>query len=150
MSVYDHGFLYGDGVFEGIRAYNGRVFKLKEHLERLYEGAQHIMLQIPLSMEEMATATLETMRRNGLKDAYIRIVVSRGLVIWALTRAMLTRQRGDNYRQNFAFPQEHYVQGMDVIIASTRQRSSEGMEPRVKSLNYLNNIIAKLKPPRPG
>ena len=78
VSVFDHGFLYGDGVFEGIRAYNGRIFKLEEHLQRLYESAHHLLLDIPLSMEEMAEATLETVRRNNLQDAYIRTVVSRG------------------------------------------------------------------------
>lgn len=151
ISVYDHGYLYGDGVFEGLRAYGGRVFKLTEHLERLYEGAHHIMLNIPITMEEMAATTLETMRRNKLNDAYIRIVVSRGPGDLGLDPRKCSRATVVIIADKISlFPQEYYEQGLAVITAATRQRSSDTMEPRIKSLNYLNNILVKLEATHAG
>lgn len=151
ISVYDHGYLYGDGVFEGIRAYGGRIFKLTEHLERLYEGARHIMLDIPITLEEMAAATLETIRCNKLKDAYIRIVVSRGTGDLGLDPRKCPRATVVIIADKiFLFPQQYYEQGLAVITASTRQRNSDTMEPRIKSLNYLNNILVKLEATHAG
>ena len=151
ISVYDHGYLYGDGVFEGLRAYGGRVFKLTEHLERLYEGAHHIMLNIPITLEEMAATTLETMRRNKLNDAYIRIVVSRGPGDLGLDPRKCSRATVVIIADKISlFPQEYYEQGLAVITAATRQRSSDTMEPRIKSLNYLNNILVKLEATHAG
>ncbi|MEW5919543.1 MAG: branched-chain-amino-acid transaminase [Bacillota bacterium] len=151
ISVFDHGYLYGDGIFEGIRAYDGRVFKLMEHLERLYEGAHHIMLEIPLTPQEMEAATMETMRRNGLKDAYIRIVVSRGVGDLGLDPRKCSRATVVIIADKISlFPQEYYEQGLAVITATTRQRCSDTMEPRVKSLNYLNNILVKIEAAQAG
>lgn len=151
VSVFDHGYLYGDGVFEGIRAYDGRVFKLTEHLERLYEGAHHIMLEIPLSMQEMEAATLETLRRNNLKDAYIRIVVSRGVGDLGLDPRKCSRATVVIIADKISlFPQEYYEQGLSLITAATRQRCSDTIEPRIKSLNYLNNILVKIEAVQAG
>jgi branched-chain amino acid aminotransferase len=146
VSVFDHGLLYGDGVFEGIRAYHNRVFRLPEHIERLYESAKSIMLDIGISDAEMSEALLETLRRNNLKDAYIRLVVTRG--------------RGDLgmdphncsnptifiiAAQIQLYPEELYQKGMGVVTVPTRRNPVEGVNPRVKSLNYLNNIMAKME-----
>ncbi len=146
VSVFDHGYLYGDGVFEGIRAYNGRVFKLTEHLERLYESAHHIMLQIPISIEEMEEATLETMRRNNLRDAYIRIVVSRGAGDLGLDPRKCPTPTVLIIADTITlFPRELYEEGLKVITVATRQRLADTLEPRIKSLNYLNNILVKIE-----
>ncbi len=151
VSVFDHGFLYGDGVFEGIRAYNGRVFKLWEHLERLYESAHHIMLKIPITIEEMEEATLETMRRNNLEDAYIRIVVSRGVGDLGLDPKKCPRASVIIIADTISlFPQEFYEEGLSVITVATRQRRADTFEPRIKSLNYLNNILVKLEAAQAG
>jgi len=147
ISVFDHGFLYGDGVFEGIRAYNGRVFRLEEHVERLYRSAKAIMLDIPYSPAEMGERVLETCRRNSLSDGYIRVVVSRGdgdlgidprncrsgptVVIIADKLTM--------------YPQAMYDNGMGVITTTTRRNSPAALDPNIKSLNYLNNILAKVE-----
>jgi len=147
ISVFDHGFLYGDGVFEGIRAYNGRVFRLEEHVERLYRSAKAIMLDIPYSPGEVGELVLETCRRNGLSDGYIRVVVSRGdgdlgidprncrsgptVVIIADKLTM--------------YPQAMYDNGMGVITTTTRRNSPAALDPNIKSLNYLNNILAKVE-----
>lgn len=151
VSVFDHGYLYGDGVFEGIRAYDGRVFKLTEHLQRLYEGAHHIMLDIPMTLQEMEEATLETMRRNELKDAYIRIVVSRGKGDLGLDPRKCPRATVVIIADKISlFPQEYYEQGLAVMTAATRQRCGNTMEPRIKSLNYLNNILVKIEAAHAG
>ena len=152
VSVFDHGFLYGDGVFEGIRAYNGKVFKLPEHIERLYESAHYIMLNIPISPAEMQEATLEVLRRNNLRDAYIRIVVSRGPGDLGLDPKNCVKTGtviiiGDRIT---LFPQECYDNGLEVITTATRQRPAGVIEPRVKSLNYLNNILVKLEAAQAG
>ncbi len=151
VSVFDHGFLYGDGVFEGIRAYNGRVFKLTEHLERLYESAHHIMLKIPIPIEEMEEATLETMRQNNLRDAYIRIVVSRGEGDLGLDPKKCPRASVIIIADTISlFPQEFYEEGLSVITVATRQRRADTFEPRIKSLNYLNNILVKMEAAQAG
>lgn len=151
ISVFDHGYLYGDGVFEGIRAYNGKVFKLHEHLERLYESAHHILLNIPISQDEMAAATLETLRRNNLSDAYIRIVVSRGVGDLGLDPKKCSSATIVIIADRISlFPQEHYNNGLEVITSATRQRSHDNFEPRIKSLNYLNNILVKLEAAQAG
>jgi branched-chain amino acid aminotransferase len=146
VSVFDHGFLYGDGVFEGIRAYNGRIFKLREHLQRLYESAHHILLSIPLSLGELESCVLETVRRNNLQDAYIRIVVSRGPGDLGLDPKKCQGATVVIIADKITlFPQELYEKGLKIVTAATRQRISNTMEPRIKSLNYLNNILVKLE-----
>lgn len=151
ISVFDHGYLYGDGVFEGIRAYNGKVFKLREHLERLYESAHHILLKIPISIDEMEMATLETLRRNSLSDAYIRIVVSRGVGDLGLDPKKCFGATVVIIADHISlFPQEYYDNGLKVITSATRQRSNDTFEPRIKSLNYLNNILVKMEAAQAG
>jgi branched-chain amino acid aminotransferase len=151
VSVFDHGYLYGDGVFEGIRAYNGRIFKFREHTERLYESARHILLQVPLSMEELEEATLEVVRRNNLRDAYIRTVVSRGVGDLGLDPKKCSRATVVIIADKISlYPQEYYDQGLEVTTAVTRQRNANSMEPRIKSLNYLNNILVKTEASHAG
>ncbi|MGF7184359.1 branched-chain amino acid aminotransferase [Desulfitispora alkaliphila] len=146
VSVFDHGLLYGDGIFEGIRAYNGRVFKLKEHIERLYESAHIIRLNIELSQQEMEEVVLETLRRNNLTDGYIRLVVSRGKGDLGLDPRKCPKASiiciADNIK---LFPQELYEKGMPVRTVPTRRNVPEALNPRIKSLNYLNNIMAKME-----
>ncbi|EHQ90352.1 branched-chain-amino-acid transaminase [Desulfosporosinus youngiae] len=146
VSVFDHGFLYGDGIFEGIRAYHGRVFKLEEHLKRLYESAKSINLSIGLTKQEMQEVVLESLRRNGLKDAYIRLVVSRGKGDLGLNP--------DNCSgasivciaaQIKLFEESMYEQGLDVKTVAIRRNNPDSLNPRIKSLNYLNNIMAKIE-----
>lgn len=146
ISVFDHGLLYGDGVFEGIRSYNGRVFKLGEHLKRLYNSAKAIRLKIPLDIKEMESALLETLRRNNLHDAYIRLVVTRGEGDLGLDP--------DKCREPTVFiitdkivlyPKKFYDEGLEIVTAATRRNIPEAVNPRIKSLNYLNNILAKLE-----
>lgn len=146
VSVFDHGFLYGDGIFEGIRAYNGRVFKLDEHLDRLYESAHTIMLRIPLTKEEMREAVLETCRRNGLRDAYIRLVVSRGTGDLGLDPRKCPAPTVVVIADAIQlYPAEFYEKGLRVATVPTRRNSAETVNPRIKSLNYLNNILAKIE-----
>jgi len=146
VSVFDHGLLYGDGIFEGIRAYNGRVFRLDEHLERLYLSARSILIDIPLTFEQMREAVLETLRRNELKDAYIRLLVTRGKGDLGLDPRKCPKPAiiiiADKIK---LYPQETYEQGLKLIIASTRKNSPDALSPRIKSLNYLNNILGKLE-----
>lgn len=147
VSVFDHGLLYGDGVFEGIRSYNRLVFKLKEHIERLFESAHTIMLEIPLTPEQMIKAVVSTLKINGLKDAYIRVVVTRGegdlgldprkckgaaCVIIITDRIVF-------------YPERLYKEGLQVITVPTVRNLPEALNPQIKSLNYLNNILAKIE-----
>lgn len=146
VSVFDHGFLYGDGVFEGIRAYNGRVWKLEEHLVRLYESAKSLMLVIPLSPGEMREAVLETLRRNKLYDAYIRLVVSRGPGDLGLDPRKCPRPSVIIIADTIAlYPSGLYRDGLKVVSVATRRNQNEALNPRIKSLNYLNSILAKLE-----
>jgi branched-chain amino acid aminotransferase len=147
VSVFDHGLLYGDGVFEGIRSYNGRVFRLDEHLQRLYDSAKVIRLIIPLSIADMEEQILETLRRNELRDAYIRAVVTRGPGDLGLDPDKCSPE-------GFVFiitdkialyEEECYKSGLTVITVPTRRNVPEALNPRIKSLNYLNNIMAKIE-----
>lgn len=151
VSVFDHGLLYGDGVFEGIRAYNGRVFKLGEHLERLYDGARTTALKIPVSQEEMQEIVLETLRRNGLRDAYIRLVVTRGAGDLGLDPTKCPRAFIFCITASITlYPDELYKKGLSVVSVATRRNIPTACSPRVKSLNYLNNIYAKMEANQAG
>lgn len=151
VSVFDHGLLYGDGVFEGIRAYDGVVFRLREHLQRLYNGARVIMLDIPLSQEEMTQAVLETIRANGLRDAYIRLVVTRGVGDLGLDPRKCPRASVFIIAAGIAvYPEEVYVNGLRLITCSVRRNSPDALDGAIKSLNYLNNIMAKMEAIRAG
>ncbi len=146
VSVFDHGFLYGDGVFEGIRAYSGRVFRLDEHLRRLYDSARAIMLEIPMTRSEMRELVLECCRRNGLQDAYIRLVVSRGKGDLGLDPRKCARATVVCIADAIALYPEHlYTEGMRLMTVATRRSGVENLNPRIKSLNYLNNILAKIE-----
>ena len=146
ISVYDHGLLYGDGVFEGLRSYSGRVFRLEAHLDRLWKSARAIMLEIPISQEEMAKAVQETLQVNGIEDGYIRLVITRG----AGTLGLDPNQTSDPQviiitDRIKLYPQEYYDNGLKIITASTARNHPAALSPRIKSLNYLNNILAKLE-----
>lgn len=146
VSVFDHGLLYGDGVFEGIRAYHNRVFKLKEHIIRLYESAHSIGLNIPLTKAEMEEVVLETCRRNGLKDGYIRLVVSRGPGDLGLDPRKCPEPTIFCIAASIQlYPQMLYEKGLELVTVATRRNLPEACNPRVKSLNYLNNIYAKME-----
>ncbi|MDD4168832.1 MAG: branched-chain-amino-acid transaminase [Desulfotomaculaceae bacterium] len=146
ISVFDHGLLYGDGVFEGIRAYNGRVFKLDEHLVRLYESAKTIDVEIPLSVDEMREVVLETLRRNNLHDAYIRLVITRGKGDLGLDPNKCIRPTVFCITASIQlYPEELYEKGLIIVTVSTRRNIPTAVTPRVKSLNYLNNIYAKME-----
>lgn len=146
VSVFDHGFLYGDGVFEGIRAYHNRVFRLPEHINRLFDSAQAINLNIPLTKEEMTEVVLETLRRNNLRDGYVRLVVSRGKGDLGLDPRKCSQATVVNIASSIAlYPPELYEKGMDVITVPTRRNIPEGVNPKIKSLNYLNNVMAKIE-----
>lgn len=151
ISVFDHGLLYGDGVFEGIRAYNGRVFKLKEHIDRLYESANVILLNIGISRREMMDIVLESVRKNNLRDAYIRLVVSRGTGDLGLDPRKCPKAQIICIAGSITmYPQAMYENGMEVITASTRRNAVDALNARIKSLNYLNNIQAKIEANRAG
>lgn len=146
VSVYDHGFLYGDGVFEGIRSYNGNIFRLNEHLTRLYESAKSVMIDIPYTKEEMTQVLIETLRKNNLKDAYIRLVVSRGVGDLGLDPANCRKPSVIVIAEPLRiFPKEMYESGIEIVTASTRRNRSDVLSPMVKSLNYLNNILVKIE-----
>ncbi|HZD43720.1 MAG TPA: branched-chain-amino-acid transaminase, partial [Methanomicrobiales archaeon] len=146
VSVFDHGLLYGDGVFEGIRAYNGRVFRLDEHLDRLYDSARTIDLQIPHTKEEFKDLILETLRKNNLKDAYIRPVVTRGVGDLGLDpRKCLKPSVFIIATEWGAMYGDLYEKGLCAITVSVRRNAAEALPPNVKSLNYLNNILAKIE-----
>lgn len=151
VSVFDHGLLYGDGVFEGIRSYNGRVFKLDEHLERLYDSAKSIMLQIPIPIETMKETVLETLRRNHLREGYIRLIVTRGVGDLGLDPDKCPRSTIIIIADKITlYPQKFYEKGLDIVTASVRRNYSEAINPRIKSLNYLNNILAKIEGKQAG
>jgi branched-chain amino acid aminotransferase len=146
VSVYDHGLLYGDGVFEGIRAYSGRVFRLEEHVERLYDSAKAIMLEIPMTQEEMCDAILETLRKNGLTDAYIRPLVTRGVGDLGLDPRKCPKPTVIIISQKWeAMYGDLYEVGLTAITVTVRRNSSAALPPNIKSLNYLNNILAKIE-----
>ncbi|RCW42599.1 branched-chain-amino-acid transaminase [Paenibacillus prosopidis] len=146
ISVYDHGFLYGDGIFEGIRIYNGNIFKCKEHLNRLYDSAKSIMLDIPLSQSEMQDALVETIRRNEMRDGYIRLVVSRGPGNLGLDPKRCPSAWVIIIVEQLAiYPEEAYQSGLVSVSVSQRRNIPDALNPKIKSLNYLNNILVKIQ-----
>jgi branched-chain amino acid aminotransferase len=146
VSVFDHGFLYGDGVFEGIRSYNGRIFRLKEHIDRLYDSAKMIDMTVPVSKDEFAEIIIETVRRNGVKNGYIRPIVSRGAGTMGLdprhcpkpTIVCIAMEWGAMYG-------DLYEKGLTAVTVAIRRNAPDTLPPNVKSLNYLNNILAKIE-----
>lgn len=151
VSVFDHGYLYGDGVFEGIRAYNGRVFRLVEHIDRLFESAHSIMLPIPYDRSGMVDAVVETVRANNLRDAYIRVVVSRGAGDLGLDpRKCKASQVVIIADKIVLYPDELYANGLTVITVATRRNIAGALDPKIKSLNYLNNILVKIEANQAG
>lgn len=146
ISVYDHGLLYGDGVFEGIRIYNGKVFRLKEHVDRLFESAQAIKLEIPLSREQMVKAIQETVNANNKKDGYIRPVVTRGAGYLGLDPRKTSDPQVIIIVDDISlYPPELYENGMEIATVATIRNHPAALNPRIKSLNYLNNILAKIE-----
>jgi branched-chain amino acid aminotransferase len=146
VSVFDHGLLYGDGVFEGIRAYNGRVFKLKEHIDRLFSSAKAILLNIPMSHTQVTEAVLETCRRNKIRDGYIRLVVTRGAGGLGLNPYKCKRASVIVIVDKIQlYPPELYERGMDIVTVPTTRNLHSALNPAIKSLNYLNNILAKIE-----
>ena len=151
VSVFDHGLLYGDGIFEGIRAYHNRVFKMDEHIDRLFESAKTIMLDIGLTKAEVTDVVLETMRRNNLRQGYIRLVVTRGKGDLGLDPNRCPKACVICIGANIQlYPEELYQKGLKINTVATRRNISEGVNPRVKSLNYMNNILAKIEAVRMG
>ena len=146
VSVFDHGLLYGDGVFEGIRVYDGKIFKLRAHIERLFDSAKAIWLTIPLSIDEMMGLHEEGLKRSGLTDAYIRTVVTRGVGDLGLDPRKCKDPTVIIIIDRIAlWPEERYTQGLSVVTASTPTPHRESLSPRVKSLNYLPHILAKIE-----
>lgn len=146
ISVYDHGLLYGDGVFEGIRSYSGKVFKMEHHLDRLYASARAILLPIPFSQEQMAEAIRETLRVNELTDAYVRVVVTRGAGSLGLDINRTSNPQVIIIADIIQlYPRELYDSGLDIATVSTIRNHPNALNPRIKSLNYLNNILAKIE-----
>ncbi len=146
ISVFDHGLLYGDGIFEGIRAYHGSVFRLKEHIDRLFYSAKAILLTIPMSHAELTKAVLETCRRNKLRDCYIRLVVTRGVGTLGLNPRSCKAPSVIIIAGNIQiYPPELYARGMDIITVPTTRNLHSALNPAIKSLNYLNNILARIE-----
>jgi len=146
ISVFDHGFLYGDGVFEGIRVYGGRIFKLREHIDRLYQSAKAILLTIPLSPKEMEDVTIKTVRQNKLRDAYIRLIVSRGEGDLGLDPRKCPKPSIICIAHKIAlYPEGIYKKGLSLITLSTVRNIPQAVNAQIKSLNYLNNILAKIE-----
>jgi branched-chain amino acid aminotransferase len=146
ITVFDHGLLYGDGVFEGIRSYDGLVFKFNEHLDRLFESAKSIELNIPMSKEELRDAVIKTLKSNKLKDAYIRLIVTRGEGDLGLDPRKCKEAAVFIITDKIVlYPKEYYENGLFVIIAKTKRNLKDALNPQIKSLNYLNNILAKIE-----
>lgn len=146
ISVYDHGLLYGDGVFEGMRSYNGRVFRLTEHLDRLWDSAKAIWLEIPMTKADMAKAVDDTLAVNGIRDGYIRLVVTRGIGTLGLDPNKCGTPSVIIITDHIAlYPEELYQNGLEIVTVSVPRNHSAALSPRIKSLNYLNNILAKIE-----
>jgi branched-chain amino acid aminotransferase len=146
VSVFDHGLLYGDGIFEGIRFYNGRVFKLKEHIDRLFYSAKAILLDLPLSHAQIMAATVETCRQNNLRDGYIRLVVTRGVGTLGLNPNRCKNPSVIIIADKIQlYPEDFYKKGMEIITVPTVRNLHSALNPAIKSLNYLNNILAKIE-----
>lgn len=151
ISVYDHGLLYGDGVFEGMRIYGGKVFRLREHLIRLWESAASIGLQIPLSIDKLTADVDQCVAKNGLDDGYIRLVVTRGSGALGLDPNRCGNPQVIIIADKISlYPKEYYEHGLELVTASTIRNHPAALSPRVKSLNYLNNIMAKMEGLRAG
>jgi len=151
VSVFDHGYLYGDGIFEGIRVYDGNVFRLGEHIDRLYESAKTIALKIPMSNEEMVQTTLDTIAANGLRNCYIRLVISRGKGDLGIDPDKCPKATVVIIVDSIVlYPQEFYDNGISLVTASIRRIPAQCLDPRIKSLNYLNNILAKIEAKKVG
>ncbi len=151
VSVFDHGLLYGDGIFEGIRSYNGRIFRLDEHLERFYKSGRAIMLRIPLSLNELEEAIIETLRANNLKDAYIRLVATRGVGDLGLDPVKCPSPTIFIIASKIQlYPLELSEKGLSLVTVPTRRNDVESLNPAIKSLNYLNNILAKIEATNAG
>lgn len=146
ISVYDHGLLYGDGVFEGMRVYNGKVFRLPEHLERLWNSAKAIWLEIPMTPEALAQAVNETVQVNGIDDGYVRLVVTRGAGTLGLDPNRCSDPQVIVIADTITlYPREYYEKGLHIVTVSTIRNHPAALSPRIKSLNYLNNILAKIE-----
>lgn len=146
VSVFDHGLLYGDGIFEGIRAYNGRVFKLREHIDRLFCSAKAILLTIPISHQEVMDAVTATCRANNLRDGYIRLLVTRGVGTLGLNPNRCKNPSVIVIADKIQlYPKEFYDKGMAIITVATTRNLHNAVNPAIKSLNYLNNILAKIE-----
>src|ERR1043166_2170028 len=146
VSVFDHGLVYGDGIFEGIRFYNGRVFRLEEHLDRLWDSARSIRLEIPMSAREMTEALLETIRENGLREGYIRLIVTRGVGNLGLNPEQCKRPSVIIIAATVTlYPEAMYQKGLTVVTCATRRTNPGSLNPAVKSLNYLNNVMARIE-----
>jgi branched-chain amino acid aminotransferase len=146
VSVFDHGLLYGDGVFEGIRLYDGNIFRLEEHLERLECSAKALLLKLPMTRDELREATAETCRRNGLRDAYIRLVVTRGAGDLGLAPWLCLKPTVFIIASKITlYPKEHYENGLSLVTVPSRRIGPAALPPTIKSLNYLNNILAKIE-----
>lgn len=151
VSVFDHGLLYGDGVFEGIRAYNGSVFKLDDHVERLYKSAKVINLDIPITRAEMADACVEACLENDVHDGYIRLVVTRGIGDLGLDPDKCDEPTVFIIAADIElYPEEFYEEGLELVTVPTRRNQHEATNPRIKSLNYLNNILGKMEAKEAG
>jgi branched-chain amino acid aminotransferase len=151
ISVFDHGLLYGDGIFEGIRIYNGKIFKLKEHIDRLFRSAKSILLQIPMNQNELEKAIIETVKLNDKKDGYIRLVVTRGEGNLGIDPDKCEKASIIIIVSDLKmYPEEFYKNGIEIITSSTLRISPSAFDPRIKSLNYLNNILAKIEAKKAG
>jgi branched-chain amino acid aminotransferase len=146
VSVFDHGLLYGDGIFEGIRFYNGRVFRLQEHFDRLWDSARSICLEIPMSIPEMTDALLQAIRANDLRDGYVRLIVTRGVGNLGLNPTQCKRPSVIIIVATIAlYPAEFYSNGLTLVTCATRRTNPGALNPAVKSLNYLNNVMARIE-----
>ena len=146
ISVFDHGLLYGDGVFEGIRKYNGKIFKCVEHIDRLFESARAIGIRMPMSKKEVIKAMEDTLKANDLKDGYVRLLVTRGIGDLGLDPKLCEKPSVIIIADKIQlYPPEIYEKGLELITAATPRNHQEALSPRIKSLNYLNNIMAKME-----
>ena len=146
VSVYDHGLLYGDGVFEGMRSYGGKVFRLEDHISRLYDSAHSIWLQIPMTPEAMADAVNQTVQANAIQDGYVRLVVTRGAGSLGLDPNKTSDPQVIIIADTITlYPDEYYQNGLEIVTVSTIRNHPAALNPRIKSLNYLNNILAKIE-----
>ncbi len=151
IPVFDHGLLYGDGIFEGIRAYNGLIFRLEDHIDRLYNSAKGISLEIPVSKKEMIELICEAARRTGLDDCYIRLLVTRGVGDLGIDPKKCEKPSIYIIATGIAlYPEDRYEKGLDVVVVSTRRTRPDMLNPMFKSLNYLNNILGKIEANRMG